>query len=260
MTALASSSPDLQKARFEHALRLGDDALILAQRLGETCGHAPTLELDLSFANIGLDLLGQATLFLGVAGEIEGQGRDADALAYQRDVLAFRNCILVEQPNGDFARLIARQFLFSSWQLALFQKMEALPDERLSAIAAKAVKEVTYHERLAASWMARLGDGTEESHERLVDGLAWSFRFVEELFEVDPTIAPLVAAGEAVDVSKLRPEWDARIDRVLAEAKVARPKPMRVVMRGRTGRHGEHLGHILSELQFLQRAYPGATW
>ncbi len=259
MSALAAS-PDLQKARFEHALRLGDDALILAQRLGEWCGHAPTLELDLSFANVGLDLLGQGTLFLGAAGEIEGKGRDADTLAYQRDVLAFRNCILVEQPNGDFARTIARQFLFSTWQLALLQKMEALPDERLSAIAAKAVKEVTYHERLAASWMVRLGDGTEESHRRLVDGVAWSFRFTAELFEVDPMIAPLVAAGEAVDVSKLRPEWDARIDSVLAEAKVARPKPMRTVLRGRAGGHGEHLGHILSELQFLQRAYPGASW
>ena len=253
-------SADLRQARVEHALRLGDDALILAQRLGEWCGHAPTLELDLSLANVGLDLLGQATLFLGVAGEIEGQGRDADTLAFKRDVLELRNCILVEQPNGDFARTIARQFLFSSWQLALFTRMCALPDERLSAIAAKAVKEVTYHERLAASWMARLGDGTEESHRRLASGLAWSFRFAEELFDVDPLIAPLVAAGEAVDVSSLRSEWDARVDGVLAEAKLARPKPMRVVLSGRQGRHGEHLGHILSELQFLQRTYPDATW
>ena len=215
MTSALSQKTGLDEARFEHALRLGDDALVLAQRLGELCGHAATLELDLGFANVGLDLLGQATNFLALAGEIEGKGRDADALAFQRDVLAYRNCILVEQPNGDFARTIARQFLFSSWQLLLLRQMEALPDERVSAIAAKAVKEVTYHEKLAASWLVRLGDGTEESHRRVVSGLSWSFRFVDELFLVDPVIAPLVAAGEAVDVSTLRPAWDARVNEVL---------------------------------------------
>jgi ring-1,2-phenylacetyl-CoA epoxidase subunit PaaC len=258
--ATRTIDPSLASARFDYACRLGDDALILGQRLGEWCGHAPTLEVDLSFSNIALDLIGQAQFFLKVAGEREGKGRDADKLAYHRDVGDFRNCLLVEQPNGDFGRTIARQFLFSTWQLGLFERMQSLGSESLAEIARKAVKEVSYHARLASDWMVRLGDGTEESHRRMVDGLAWSWRFVDELFAVDPTLALLVQAGEAVDVAALRPEWDARVDAVLADATLARPKSTRGATGGRQGRHGEHLGHILSELQFLQRAYPGASW
>jgi ring-1,2-phenylacetyl-CoA epoxidase subunit PaaC len=233
---------------FHHAVRLGDDALVLAQRLSEWCGHAPMLELDLALANIGLDLFGQATLFLGVAGEIEGQGRDADALAFGRDVLDFRNCLLVEQPNGDFAQTIARQFLFSNWQELLMQEIAAAPEPRLSAITAKAVKEIAYHARFASEWVVRLGDGTEESRARMIAGLDWMWRFADELF--DPKDG----------APSLRAEWDARIARVLAEAKLDLPKPRRVVLGGRAGHHSEHLGHLLSEMQFLPRAYPGAVW
>ena len=233
---------------FHHAVRLGDDALILAQRLSEWCGHAPMLEVDLALANIALDLFGQATYFLGLAGELEGEGRDADALAFHRDVLDFRNCLLVEQPNGDFAQTIARQFLFSNWQELLMREIAAAPDPRLSAIGAKAVKEIAYHARYASEWVVRLGDGTEESRARMIAGLDWMWRFVDELF--DPKDG----------TPSLRAEWDARIARTLAEANLELPKPRRGVLGGRSGHHSEHLGHLLTEMQFLPRAYPGAVW
>ena len=233
---------------FHHAVRLGDDALILGQRLSEWAGHAPMLEIDLALANIGLDLLGQGTHFLGFAGEIEGKGRDADALAFHRDALDFRNCLLVEQPNGDFAQTIARQFLFSNWQELLMQEIAAAPEPRLSAIGAKAVKEIAYHARFANEWMVRLGDGTEESRTRMIAGLEWMWRFVDELFD------PKDGAPSH------RAEWEARIARTLTEAKLETPKPRRGVLGGRSGHHSEHLGHLLTEMQFLPRAYPGAVW
>jgi ring-1,2-phenylacetyl-CoA epoxidase subunit PaaC len=232
---------------LHHALRLGDDSLILGQRLSEWCGHAPMLEIDLALANIGLDLIGQATHFLKLAGEVEGQGRDADALAFHRDVLDFRNCLLVEQPNGDFAQTIARQFLFSNWQELLLQEICGA-DAPLAAIAQKAVKEVAYHVRFANEWTVRLGDGTAESRARTIAGLDWMWRFVDELF--DPKDG----------APSLRPEWDARIAKVLAEAGLETPKARRATKGGREGHHSEHLGHLLSEMQFLPRAYPDAKW
>ncbi|NOT39868.1 MAG: phenylacetate-CoA oxygenase subunit PaaC [Alphaproteobacteria bacterium] len=237
----------------ECALRLGDDSLILGQRLSEWCGHAPMLEVDLSLANIALDLVGQATLFLGVAG-------DADKLAFHRDVLDFKNCLLVEQPNGDFAQTIARQFLFSNWQELVFRELTRSRNATLAAIAGKAVKEVAYHARFANEWMVRLGDGTAESRARVVDGLEWVWRFGDELFEVDGVIEPLIASGVSADVRKLRGEWDQRIARTLADATLEMPKPRRAAKGGRIGHHSEHLGHILTEMQFLPRAYPGAQW
>lgn len=240
-------------ALTDYALRLGDDSLILGQRLAEWCGHGPMLEVDLSLTNISLDLIGQATLFLGVAG-------DADKLAFHRDVLDFKNCLLVEQPNGDFAQTIARQFLFSNWQELMFRELAQSRNATLAAIAGKAVKEVAYHARFANEWMVRLGDGTAESRGRLVNGLEWVWRFGDELFEVDDVIEPLIASGVAVDVRKLRGEWDQRIARTLGEATLEMPKPRRAAKGGRIGHHSEHLGHILTEMQFLPRAYPGAQW
>lgn len=245
---------------FTYALRLGDDALILGQRLSEWCGHAPTIEVDLSLANLALDLIGQANHFLGLAGALEGGKRDADALAFRRDVLDFSNCLLVEQPNGDFAQTIARQFLFSTYQELLLQSLTSSRDERLAAIAAKAVKEVAYHRQLASDWVIRLGDGAEESASRLNAGLDWMWRFADELFEMDDLETGLAREGLAADKSALRAQWDQRIDTVLAEATLQRPKPRRPALGGRSGHHTEHLGHLLSEMQFLQRAYPGATW
>jgi ring-1,2-phenylacetyl-CoA epoxidase subunit PaaC len=243
-----------------YALRFGDDSLILGQRLSEWCGHAPALEVDLSLANIALDQIGQATHFLALAGEIEGMGRDADALAFRRDVMDFSNCLLVEQPNGDFAQTIARQFLFSHYQQLLFAALAAAKDARFAAIAAKAAKEVAYHATLASDWVIRLGDGTDESKARMAAGLDWMWRFADELFAMDDVDAAAIEAGVGIDKTALRSGWDARIDAVLAEATLQRPGQRRPVLGGRAGRHSEHLGHLLSEMQFLQRAYPGATW
>ncbi len=243
-----------------YALRLGDDSLIISQRLGEWCGHAPALEVDLSLANVALDQVGQATHFLNLAGEIEGKGRDGDALAFRRDVMDFTNCLLVEQPNGDFAQTIARQFLFSHYQELLFTALMASKDARFAAIAAKAVKETAYHAVLASDWVVRLGDGTDESKARMVAGLDWMWRFADELFIMDEIDAAALAAGVGVDKAALRAAWDVRIDVALADATLARPAARRPVLGGRAGRHSEHLGHLLSHMQFLQRAYPDATW
>ena len=245
---------------FAYALRLGDDSLILGQRLSEWCGHAPTIEVDLSLANVALDLIGQATHFLGLAGEAEGKGRDADALAFTRDALDFTNCLLVEQPNGDFAQTIARQLLFSTFQHLQFEALTASKHERIAAIAAKAVKETAYHATLARDWTARLGDGSEESRARMIAGLEWMWRFVDELFDMDALEEKMLKKGVGVDLSALRAPWDARIDAALEAGKLERPAPHRGVRGGRSGRHSEHLGHLLSDMQFLQRAYPGATW
>ncbi|MGI9170105.1 MAG: 1,2-phenylacetyl-CoA epoxidase subunit PaaC [Caulobacteraceae bacterium] len=251
---------DHDAALAEYALRLGDDSLILGQRLSAWCGHAPMLEVDLSLTNLALDLVGQARHFLGHAAELRGLGEDADALAFRRDALDFRNSLMVEQPNGDFARTIARQFLFSAWQEPLFDALSASADPALAAIAKKAVKEVAYHARFAGEWVTRLGDGTEESRRRMVEGLDWMWRFTDELFAADALEAELVARGVAADRAILRTPWDQRVGGVLAEAGLEAPAPRRAVLGGREGRHSEHLGHLLCDLQFLQRAYPGAVW
>ena len=247
-------------ARVEYLLRLGDDSLILSQRLSEWAGRAPTVEVDLSLANMALDLIGQATFFLEHAGKLEGQGRDGDRLAFHRDVLDFRNCLLVEQPNGDFAQTMARQFLFSTWQKLLFERLVTSTDEQVAAVAAKAVKEVAYHEELAAEWVIRLGDGTDESRRRIEAGLAWMWRFVPELWDADDVSEAIIAGGVGTDVSAFRPAWDARVDAVLAEAGLARPADARPILGGRRGHHSEHLGHLLAPMQHIPRSYPDARW
>ena len=245
---------------FEYLLRLGDDSLILGQRLCEWCGHSPTIEVDLSLSNLGLDLIGQASLLLDYAGEVEGRGRDADRLAFHRDVLQFRNCLLVEQPNGDFAQTIARQFLFSTYSHALFEQLARSADDRLAAVAAKAVKEIAYHAELSAEWVVRLGDGTDESHRRMADGLDWFWRFVDEMFVMDDLELSLLQAGVAVDRAALRPDFDARVSRVLAVATLAPPAYPWPIKGGRVGHHSEHLGHLLAAMQYLPRTYPDAAW
>jgi ring-1,2-phenylacetyl-CoA epoxidase subunit PaaC len=251
---------DWHPALFDYLLRLGDDSLVLSQRLAEWSGVAPALEVDLSLSNIGLDLIGQATLFLNLAGEVEGRHRDGDALAFHRDVLAFRNCLLVEQPNGDFAQTMARQFLFSTYQKLLFESLTRSSEPRIAEIAAKAVKEVQYHAELAADWVARLGDGTEESRRRMIEGLDWFWRFIDELFDMDDVERSLVAAGIAVDRATLRPAFDAALQRVLGDATLDLPVYPRAVKGGRTGHHSEHLGHLLAVMQYLPRTYPDAIW
>lgn len=246
--------------RALYALRLGDDALILGQRLAEWCGHAPTLELDLGLANIALDLVGQAIYLLGHAGDEEGRGRDADSLAFQRDVFDFANCLLVEQPNGDFGRTVARQFLFSTYQHALYRQLAQSADPRFAALAKKAEKETAYHARFAREWVVRLGDGTPESRARMIEGLDWCWRFVDELFVLDAPEQALAREGVAVDKPALRPAFDAAVAAALADAGLEPPAARRPVLGGREGRHSEHLGHLLATMQHLPRAYPGAVW
>ena len=247
-------------ARFDYLLRLGDDALVLGQRLGEWCGHAPALEVDLSLANLALDLIGQATHLLGAAGDAEKPGRDADRLAFHRDVLDFRNCLLVEQPNGDFGQTIARQLLFSTYQHMLYERLAQSSDTTLRDIAGKAVKEVAYHRELASEWTVRLGDGTEESATRMSAGLDWCWRFVPELFEVDELLGELIERGIAADPRSFEDEYRAALGAVLADATLDPPAEQRPILGGRRGHHSEHLGHLLAQMQFLPRTYPDATW
>jgi ring-1,2-phenylacetyl-CoA epoxidase subunit PaaC len=239
--------------RADYLLRLGDDALVLGQRLSEWCGHGPVLEVDISLANLALDQIGQATLLLNEAG-------DGDQLAFHRDVLDFRNCLLVEQPNGDFAQTIARHLLYTTWQHLLLLRLTESSDQFLREFAAKAVKEVAYHRELASEWTVRLGDGTEESAQRMVEGLDWNWRFIPELFEVDEMLQAAIERGIAPDPREFEEEYRSGIAAVLAEAKVEMPAEQRPIVGGRRGHHSEHLGHLLAVMQFLPRTYPAATW
>jgi ring-1,2-phenylacetyl-CoA epoxidase subunit PaaC len=245
------TAPDA--ARVDYLQRLGDDSLILGQRLSEWCGHAPALEVDLSLANVALDLIGQATLLLGDVG-------DADQLAFHRDVLDFKNCLLVEQPNGDFAQTMARQLLFSTWQHMLFQRLTESSDQFLREFAAKAVKEVAYHRELASEWTVRLGDGSDESTRRMTEGLDWCWRFIPELFEVDETLEGLIGSSIAPDPRQFEDEYRSAVAGVLAEARLEAPADQRPILGGRRGHHSEHLGHILAPMQYLPRTYPDAKW
>ncbi|MDQ1688528.1 MAG: ring,2-phenylacetyl-CoA epoxidase subunit PaaC [Frankiaceae bacterium] len=243
-----------------YALRLGDDALVLTQRLSEWSSRAPELEEDVALTNIGLDLLGQARVLLSYAGELEGEGRTEDDLAYLRDEREFTNVQLVEQPNGDFGVTIARQLLFSVYQLLVYGDLRASSDPTLAAVAGKAVKEVAYHVDHAEQWTRRLGDGTEESHDRMQAGIDAMWPFVAELFESDDLVAELAAAGVAVDPASVQAEWDRRVDAVLADATLTRPTPTWRARGGRSGVHSEHMGFLLAEMQHLHRSHPGATW
>jgi ring-1,2-phenylacetyl-CoA epoxidase subunit PaaC len=245
---------------FIYTLRLADTALINGHRLSEWCGKAPVLEEELALANIALDLIGQARSLYAYAGEVEGRGRGEDALAYLRDVASYRNWLIVERPNGDFAVTIMRQLLISAFMHPFWDAMRHSVDERLASIAAKAVKEVAYHVRHCGQWVIRLGDGTAESRRRMLDALDELWPFTGELFETDEVERVLIGAKVAVDPPTLRSSFDATLDRILGEATLPRPRDGWMQSGGRQGRHSEHLGHVLAELQYLQRAYPGATW
>ena len=240
--------------RTDYLLRLGDDALVLGQRLGEWCGHGPVLEVDISLANLALDLVGQATLLL------ERGRRRATSSPSIATCSISSNCLLVEQPNGDFAQTIARHLLYSTWQHMLLQRLAESTDQFLREFAAKAVKEIAYHRELASEWAIRLGDGTEESARRMAEGLDWCWRFVPELFEVDDALQAAIDAGIAPDPRDFEDEYRAAIAAVLAEAKLDAPADQRPILGGRRGHHSEHLGHLLAAMQFLPRTYPDATW
>ncbi|CAG0959417.1 ring-1,2-phenylacetyl-CoA epoxidase subunit PaaC [Burkholderiales bacterium] len=246
--------------RFEFLLRFGDSALVLAQRLSEWVGKGPIVEEDIALTNVGLDLVGQARMWLSCAGEVEGRGRDEDALAFRRDAHEFRNALLVEQPNGGYADTMARQFLFDHWHLLALKAMEGSRDERVAAIAAKSAKEVAYHVERSTDWVIRLGDGTDVSHERMQDAIDGLWMFAGELLLPDAVDDAAARAGIGPDLAALASPWREAVGAALAEATIAVPADDWAQRGGRQGRHTEHLGHLLAELQFLQRAYPGAQW
>jgi ring-1,2-phenylacetyl-CoA epoxidase subunit PaaC len=243
-----------------YTLRRADDALILGHRLSEWCGHAPMLEEDMALANMGLDLLGQARELYGYAAKVEGKGNDEDTFAYLRDVRQYRNLLLLEQPNGDFARTMVRQFLYSVFADLYWREMMKSDDPTLAAIAAKSEKESAYHVRHSSEWIVRLGDGTEESHCRAQQAIDDLWAFTGEMFAVDDGERGLIGAGVATDPAGLRAQWLKTISSVVNQATLALPKNDWMQQGGRSGSHSEHLGHLLSELQSLQRTFPGATW
>jgi len=253
-------SDALQAALFTYVVSLADDALVLGHRLSQWSGHAPMLEEDIALSNLALDLVGQARLFYAYAGVIEGKGRDEDQLAFLRDEHAYRNVLLVEQPNGDFATTIVRQLLYAAFMHPYYQALVASGDQRLGEIAAKAVKEMAYHVRHSAEWVIRLGDGTEESHARAAAALDELWMYTGELFEMDEGERALLAAGIAVDRDAIRPLWEGTLRTVLAEATLSRPADRWMQTGGRAGRHGEYLGPMLAEMQVLNRAHPDVTW
>lgn len=242
-------------ATLEYLLHLADNALILGQRNAEWCGHGPVLEQDIAISNISLDLIGQARSFYQYAAELQGGDATEDSLAYLRDERQFRNCLLVEQPKGDWATTTLRQFLFSSYQQLLFTRLLDHPDERISAIAEKTSKEVKYHVRWSREWVIRLGDGTPESHRRLTQAIQDLWYFTGELFTPTP-----YEIGAKVDTAALRSDWEEQIRSTFEEAGVEMPTGVFARTGGKTGVHSEHLGFMLAELQYLQRSYPGCTW
>lgn len=253
---------------FDYALRLADNGIVLAQRLGEWVGKGPVLEEDIALANVGLDLLGQGRLWLGYAGQVEARyaarGRSEDELAFLRDGGEFRNLLLVEQPNGNYADTMARQFLFDQWHVLLLGALAGSSDERIAAIAAKALTEVRYHVERSADWVVRLGDGTELSHCRMQDAIDALWACTGEMFAADALERALAATGIAADVATLQAPWRTAVTRVLDEATLTVPAGS--WMQGRAGRggkqgiHTEHLGHMLAEMQIVPRSHPGARW
>jgi ring-1,2-phenylacetyl-CoA epoxidase subunit PaaC len=254
----------MDKTLFQYLLRLGDGDLILAQRLGALIGHGPILEEDMALANTALDLLGQARMWLTLAGEVEGAGRDEDALAYHRDAPQFLNPLLVERPNGDYAQTMVRQFFYDVWHYYLLQGLAKSADERVAAIAAKGIKEVAYHVRRSCDLVVRLGDGTDESHARMQAAVDELWRYTGELFTDDEVDRDVAARGLGCELAGLREPWLAHVREVLDEATLTAPDEAQayhaLLRGGRQGRHTEDLGYVLAEMQHLQRAYPGAAW
>jgi ring-1,2-phenylacetyl-CoA epoxidase subunit PaaC len=243
-----------------YTLRMADDCLVLSHRLAQWSSYAPTLEDDVALTNIALDLLGQARALYARTAELDGTGRSEDDYAFLRDEREFVNCLLVEQENGDFATTIVRQLLCSTYQLAQWQGLTSSADEQVAAIAAKALKETTYHRDHATDWTLRLGDGTEESHRRMAAALAALWPFTHELFQGDPVTRDVVDTGVAPDPERLRLEWNAYVNRVLDEATLTRPDSTWEPAGGRQGLHTECFGYMLAEMQHLHRSHPGLTW
>lgn len=248
------------EALFEYLLRLGDNCLILSQRLSEWCAHGPVLEEDIALTNVALDLLGHARFWLTYAAEVENAARDEDKLAYLRDAGEFRNVLLVEQPNSDYAQTTARQFYFDTWHYFLLRELKNSSDSRVAEIAEKAFKEVTYHLERSTDWVIRLGDGTDESHRRMQNAIDALWMYTGELFEPDVVDFEMRDRGIGADLEALRGPWLEHVDKIFSEATLKIPAGTWMQRGGKRGVHTENLGYILAEMQFLQRAYPGSSW
>ena len=249
-----------KEALFNYLLRLGDNAAILGHRLSEWCGHGPELEEDIAIINTSLDLLGHARSIYTYAGEVEGQGKDEDDIAYLREERQYKNALICELPNGHYGDTIARQFLFDQFNYLLFSELVNSSDETVAAIAAKAVKEIRYHLRRSIEWTLRLGDGTEESHNRIQVSFDNIWMYTGDLFVQDESDIMIVAAGIGPDLEKIYADWKTKVGEVLAEATLTMPEDAWMQSGSKTGRHTEHMGYILAELQYMQRAYPGCEW
>ncbi len=250
---------DRKTALFETLIRLADDHLILGHRMSEWCGHAPMLEEDLAMPNIGLDLIGQSRPLYTYAGDVEGKGRGEDDLAYHRLERDYRNLLLVERPNGDFGHTMLRQLYYSAFMEPFWREAQKSTDETIAGIAGKAVKEVAYHVRHSGEWVIRLGDGTEESAGRMADAVEALAPYLDEMFAEDEALNAAADMGIIPSPQSLRTEWDARIDAIFAEAQLAQAKTVSI-SGGRQGRHGEQMGFLLADLQYVQRTFPGLTW
>jgi ring-1,2-phenylacetyl-CoA epoxidase subunit PaaC len=247
-------------SKTEYILHLADNGLILAQRLGEWCGHGPVLEQDIALTNIALDVLGQARYFYQYAAEVDGQGKSEDDYAYLRGEREFKNFLLLEQPNGDWAHTIVRQFFYDNFMQLVYTKLLSSTDKQIAAIASKAIKEVNYHLKFSSEWVIRMGDGTEESHERVQNAANTLWEFTGEFFVPTDYDNEMASQGIAPDVTSLKNEWENRVNEVFAEATLQVPQATWFQSGGKTGVHSENLGLLLTDLQYLQRAYPGASW
>ncbi len=248
------------EALFKYVTRIGDNSLILGQRLSEWCGHGPVLEEDIALTNTALDLIGQATSLLKYAGELEGKGRNEDQFAFLRYEHEYLNCLLVELPNTDYAYTLARQFLFDHFNYLMYQELLDTDDKQLAAIAEKSLKEVTYHRRRSSEWMIRLGDGTQESHERIQFALNDIWEYSGELFEADEVDQMMLDAGIGVNLAKIKTEWHKNVAEVLEAATMTKPQDDFMQLGGKNGIHTEYMGYILAEMQYMQRAYPNCEW
>ncbi len=250
----------LQEAKFEYLLRLGDSSLIIGHRLSEWCGHGPILEEDIALINIALDFVGNATSLLEYAGKVEGKGRNEDDLAFMRGEREYRNLLITEQPNGDYANTIARQFLFDAHMFFLYEELKNSKDETIAAIAVKSHKEITYHLRHTSQWMLRLGDGTAESHTRLQNAVNELWMFTSELFDMDEVDAILIKEGIVPDLTKVKAAWEKQVNEVFAEATLTVPETKFKQKGSKEGKHSEHLGFLLAEMQYVHRSFPDAKW
>lgn len=250
----------MNPAYKEYLLRIADTSLIYGQRLSEWCGHGPVLEEDIALTNTALDYIGQATNVYKHIAEQDGAGKDEDQFAFHRDAWEFRNLLITELPNGDYGFTIARQFLFSTWYFLYLQKLQQSNDAFLKAFAEKSIKEVRYHWQHSSDWVKRMGDGTEESHERISKAFEQLWEHTGEFFEMDEADQQMLAEGIAVDNAALKNEWTNIVHAVMGEATLAIPADRWTHTGSKKGRHTEYLGYILADMQFLQRAYPGAKW